>query len=97
MRRPFGVIGFDADKRDVDRALLAELLHFGEVNCIDLHHMRFFRRHARQVQAVFAHGLDMFGPGIDQRDVMPGTGQMTAGDTTNGAGPDHDNTFTHNK
>jgi hypothetical protein len=47
------------------------------------------------MQSVLTHGLDMFWPGIDQRDVMTGTGQMTAGDTANSTGTDYDYALTH--
>jgi hypothetical protein len=49
------------------------------------------------MQAVLAHGLDMFGPGIDQRDIMSRAGQVTAGNTTDGTGPYDYNAFTHDK
>ncbi len=64
---PRRIVGLHADKGDVDRLLLGELLRIRDVE--RAHRHREFRdvHGVGDAQPVLAHMLDMLGPGIDER------------------------------
>ena len=89
-RRPLGVVRLDRDEGDVDRPLLRELLHLGQVQRLGLRDDRFLRGDAFERQPVLADRLDMLGPRVDQRHVEPVMREVAAGIAADRAGPDHD-------
>src|SRR3990172_9118402 len=72
-RCPFGIIGFGADDRDVDR-FAHETLHFVYVHRFDAHDMLALG--AAQVHPVPVDRVYMFGPGINQHDILSGARKM---------------------
>ena len=78
-RRPCRVVGFHADKGDVDRLLLGELLRVGDVQRAHRHGELRHVPGVGDAQAVLAHVLDMLGPGIDEGHVLAGLHHMRAG------------------
>ena len=84
---PRRIVGLHADEGDVDRLLLGELLRVGDVK--RAHRDREFRNIHRvgDAQPVFAHMLDMFGPGIDEGDVLAGLHHMRTGIAADGPAP----------
>ena len=77
-RGPFGVVGLGGDDGDVDGALLGQALHLRDVHGRHRDRDAFLLGHAGEVQPPAADGLDMLGPWVDQRDVLPRTRQMPA-------------------
>jgi hypothetical protein len=76
---PGGVVGFHADKGDVDRRFLGELLCVGDVQRPN-RNRKFRNVHGvGDAQAVLSHLLDMFRPWIDEGDVLARLHHMGAG------------------
>ncbi|HTW50722.1 MAG TPA: hypothetical protein VME45_02365 [Stellaceae bacterium] len=94
-RRPFGVVGFDADKGDVDRRLLGELLRLGEVQRLAFDRERLRALMVGDADAVAVDRRDVLGPEIDEGDVFPGLRHMCAGIAADRAGTDHDDPLAH--
>ena len=82
---PGGVVGFHADEGDVDRRLPGELLRVGEVQRADGNRKLRNVHGVGNPQAVFAHVLDMLGPGVDERDVLARLHHMGPGITADRA------------
>ena len=76
---PGGVVGLHADKGDVDRRLLGELLRVGDVQRADGNGEFRDVHGVGDAQAVLAHVLDMLGPRIDEGDVLARLHHMGAG------------------
>jgi hypothetical protein len=93
MRSPLGVVGFHADEGDVDRRLLHETLYVRDVQSAHLHRTAFGFGHAGELEPVPAHVLDVLGPRIDQRDIVTGTGHVTARITADRTGAHYDDTL----
>ena len=94
-RRPFGVVGLAGHDRDVDRLLLRQRLHLGEVHRRDGNRAGLLVRHAREMKSVLPDRLDVFGPGIDQRDIVAGARKMTAEISADRARTDDRNALSH--
>ena len=76
-RRPFGVVGLHRDERDVDRLLLGQLLHLGEMHGLRLRDGEFlFGRDAVELEPARADRLDVLGPHVDQGHVVAVMGEM---------------------
>ena len=69
-RGPGGVVGLGAHEGDVDRLLLGQLLHVGEVQRPHGHRELRHVHGVGDAQAVLAHMLDVLGPGVDERHVL---------------------------
>ena len=76
---PTRVVGLHAHKRDVDRLLLGELLHVGNVQGAHRHAEFRYVHGVRHAQAVLLHVFDMSWPGIDESDVLAGLHHMGTG------------------
>src|SRR5579885_3019870 len=94
-RRPFGVVGFDADEGDVDRLLLGELLRLGQVQGADLDVERLRPLVVGDADAVPVDRLDIFRPEVDEGDVFPGLRHMLAGIADDRPRADDDDPLAH--
>ena len=93
--RPFRVIRFDRDHRDVDRFLLCELLDFGQMHRLRPGADVLLRGHALDRQSILADRLDVLGPGVDQGHVEPVMREVAASIAADRTGADHRNALVH--
>ena len=94
-RRPLRVIGFDRDHHDVDRPLLGQLLHLGQMHGLGPGEDELLLGHSFDRQPVATDRLDVLGPGIDQGHVEPVMRELAAGVAADRAGADHRNALLH--
>src|SRR5215831_4807778 len=93
--RPGGVVGLDRDHRDIDSPP-GERLHLRQMKSWDAsNHKSFFGRDAVQFEAACADRLDVLGPGIDHRNVVPEVCEGTADVAAERTGADDGNAFCH--
>ena len=93
--RPGRVVGLGAHEGDVDRLLLGELLHLGEVQRPHRHRELGHVLGVRDAQAVLLHVLDVRGPGIDEGHVLAGLRHVRARIAADRARPDDGNLAAH--
>lgn len=94
-RGPGRVVGFHADKGDVDRLLLGELLRVRDMQRPHRHRELRDVHRVGDTQAVLAHMLDMLGPWIDEGDVFTGLHHMCSGIAADGARSDDCDSAAH--
>ena len=78
-RRPGRVVGLRADKSDVERLFLADLLQFGDMQGAGRHRKRLDIAQMGDRQPMLFHVLDVLGPEIDKGHVLAGLDHMRAG------------------
>ena len=93
--RPVGVVGFGADKGDVDRRFPGKLLRLGQMQGPHLDRERFFALVMGDPQAVPLHLLDMSGPEIDEGHVLAGAHHMRSGIAAHGTRADDRDLLAH--
>ena len=92
-RRPGGVVALGADKGDVERLFLGELLQLGHVQRTHRHGERLHILEVRNREPVLFHVLDMLGPEIDKGHVLAGLDHMRPGIAADRAGADDRDLF----
>ena len=87
-RGPGGVVGFHADKGNVDRRLFGELLRLGQVQRARLDRERLDIADMGDPQTVLADRFDVFRPRVDVGHVLAGLHHMRPGITADGTRAD---------
>jgi hypothetical protein len=72
------VVGLGADKGDVDRRFLREMLRLGKVQGPHLDRERRFAFVMGDAQAALLHLIDMCRPHVDEGHVLAGAGHVRA-------------------
>ena len=94
-RRPGRVVGLHAHEGDVDRLLLGELLHLGQVQRAHRHGELGDVLGVRDAQPVRLHVVDVLGPGIDERHVLARLRHVRARIPADRSRPDDGNLAAH--
>ncbi len=94
-RCPGRVVGLHAHEGDVDRLLLGELLHLGQVERAHRHGEFGDLLGVRDAQPVRLHVVDVLGPGIDERHVLARPRHVRARIPADRSRPDDGNLAAH--